>query len=152
MSLFGKSADAKRPEPQPVRPKMVAPVAAPVPAPVRQESPLRGTSAPCVIGAKTTVKGDILGDEDVQVEGTVEGLIRISRDVRIGPSGVVRATVEAVSIVISGEVVGDCCATGKVEIQATGRLTGNVRAPRIVIAEGAMFRGSSDMSLPAATP
>ncbi len=151
MSLFGKSADAKRPEPQTMRLKTAAPGAALAPPPVRPEVPVKG-SALCVIGAKTTVKGDILGDEDVQVEGTVEGLIRISRDVRIGPSGVVRATVEAVSIVISGEVVGDCCATGRVEIQATGRLTGNVRAPRIVIAEGAMFRGSSDMSLPTTTP
>jgi cytoskeletal protein CcmA (bactofilin family) len=147
MSLFGKSADVKRPEPQALRPKTAGPLPAPAPPAARQETPAKG-GALCVIGPKTTVKGDILGDEDVQIDGTVEGLIRISRDVRVGTSGVVRATVEAVAIVISGEVVGDCCATGKVEIQASGRLTGNVRAPRIVIAEGAMFRGSSDMSLP----
>jgi cytoskeletal protein CcmA (bactofilin family) len=103
-----------------------------------------------VIGAKTTVKGDLLGDEDVQVEGTVEGQIRITRDVRVGQTGVVRATVDAASVVISGELVGDCSATSRVEIQATGRLTGNIRAPKIVIAEGAVFRGNSDMSAPRA--
>jgi cytoskeletal protein CcmA (bactofilin family) len=54
--------------------------------------------------------------------------------------------VEAQSIIVSGELIGDCLATSRVEIQSTGRLTGNIRAPKIVIAEGAMFRGNSDMS------
>jgi len=65
---------------------------------------------------------------------------------QIAPGGVVKATVEAQSLIVSGEIVGDCQATSRVEIQATGRLTGNIRAPKIVIAEGAMFRGNSDMS------
>jgi cytoskeletal protein CcmA (bactofilin family) len=45
-------------------------------------------------------------------------------------------------------VLGDCIAAVRVDIQATGRLTGNIRAPKIVIAEGAVFRGNSDMSSP----
>ncbi len=75
------------------------------------------------------------------VEGTVEGQIRITRDLRVGPGGTVKATVEAQSVVVSGEVVGDCHATQRVEIQATGRLTGNIRAPEIVIAEGRAVQG-----------
>jgi len=58
----------------------------------------------------------------------------------------VRANVEANSVIVSGEVLGDCTAAVRVDIQATGRLTGNIRAPKIVIAEGAVFRGNSDMS------
>ena len=61
-------------------------------------------------------------------------------------SGSVRANVEANSVIVSGEVLGDCTAAVRVDIQATGRLTGNIRAPKIVIAEGAVFRGNSDMS------
>ena len=145
MSLFGKSAEpTNRPDglaPRPPSGATIAPQAATAPA-VRPAS----SGTPCVIGAKTTVKGDLLGDEDVQVEGTVEGQIHITRDVRVGPTGVVRATVDAASVVISGELVGDCSATNRVEIQAMGRLTGNIRAPKIVIAEGAVFRGNSDMS------
>ena len=99
-----------------------------------------------MIGAKTTVKGEITGDEDVLVEGAVEGQVRISRDLRVAASGSVRANVEANSVIVSGEVVGDCTAAVRVDIQATGRLTGNIRAPKIVIAEGAMFKGNSDMS------
>jgi cytoskeletal protein CcmA (bactofilin family) len=92
-----------------------------------------------VIGAKTTIKGEITGDEDLVIEGNVEGQIRITRDLRVAPGGVLKATVEAQSLTVSGEVVGDCQAQTRVEIQATGRLTGNIRAPKIVIAEGAMF-------------
>jgi len=58
----------------------------------------------------------------------------------------VKATVDAQSIIVSGELIGDSQASVRVEIQATGRLTANIRAPKIVIAEGAMFRGNSDMS------
>jgi len=49
-------------------------------------------------------------------------------------------------VVVSGEVIGDCHAANRVEIQASGRLTGNIRAPRVVIAEGAVFKGNSDMT------
>jgi cytoskeletal protein CcmA (bactofilin family) len=142
MSIFGKPPDAKPAEPAaPGRP------AAPPPSqPGAPASRPAGTTGTCVIGAKTTIKGEIIGDEDVLVEGNVEGQIRVTRDLRVAPGGMVKATVEAQSLIVSGEIVGDCQATTRVEIQATGRLTGNIRAPKIVIAEGAMFRGNSDMS------
>jgi cytoskeletal protein CcmA (bactofilin family) len=143
MSIFGKPPDAKPADPViPGRPAPPPPPSTPG-APVSRPA---GTAGTCVIGAKTTVKGEIIGDEDVLVEGNVEGQIRVTRDLRVAPGGVVKATVEAQSLIVSGEIVGDCQATTRVEIQATGRLTGNIRAPKIVIAEGAMFRGNSDMS------
>jgi cytoskeletal protein CcmA (bactofilin family) len=99
-----------------------------------------------VIGTRTTVKGEISGDEEILVEGTVEGQIKITKDLRVGQGGMVKAMVDAQSVVISGELLGDCHAAQRVEIQATGRLTGNIRAPRVVIAEGAVFKGNSDMT------
>ena len=139
MGIFGKAPDQK-----PADAPSAAPRPNPAPAPVAP-APARSGSA-CIIGAKTTVKGEIGGDEDILVEGTVEGQIKINRDLRVGPGGVVKATGEAQSIVVSGESVGDCQAANRVEIQATGRLTGNIRAPRVVIAEGAVFKGNSDMT------
>jgi cytoskeletal protein CcmA (bactofilin family) len=136
MSLFGKP-ETKPAEPQPP-PQRPSPSAAPPAA--------RTSSSACVIGPKIKIIGELSGDEDVLVEGQVEGEIRISRDLRVGAGGVVKAKVSAQSIIVSGEVVGDCEATGRVELQSTGKLTGNIRAPKIVIAEGAMFRGNSDMS------
>jgi cytoskeletal protein CcmA (bactofilin family) len=146
MGIFGKP-EGKPPEiptsaPAPAAPRPVANPSAASPAPVQQST----TRTMCVIGPKTVVKGEVTGDEDVLVEGTVDGQIRITRDLRVGAGGVVKATVEAQSVVVSGEFVGDCRASHRVEIQATGRLTGNISAPRVVIAEGATFKGNSDMS------
>ena len=149
MGIFGKPenkpAEPQSSAPQPPRPAAPAPAHAPAPAatagPVRTVSPTL-----CVLGANTTIKGEILGDEDVVIEGTVEGHIRIGRELRVGQGGKVKATVSAASVVVSGELQGDCEAQTRVEIQATGRLIGNIRAPKIVIAEGAVFRGNSDMS------
>jgi cytoskeletal protein CcmA (bactofilin family) len=141
MGLFG----GKTPEPKAADPSTrpapaaAAPVA-PAPAPRPQ---------PCVLGAQTTFKGELIAEEDVLVEGTVEGLVKSSRSLRVGATGRVKAALHASSIVISGEVTGDCTASERVELQATARLFGNIRAPRIVIAEGALFKGQSDMSAPA---
>jgi len=133
MGIFGKPPDAKPGDSAP-RP--------PVPTP----APGASRPLPCVIGSKTVLKGEVTGDEDVVVEGTVEGEIRIAKDLHVAATGLVKATVTARTIVVSGEIVGDCQASNKVEIQATGRLTGNIRAPKIVIVEGAVFKGNSDMS------
>lgn len=158
MGLFGKP-DAKPDQPAPAahtpHPQTYAPVPAPAPvAAAPAPAPRGGNAAPthpvpstaCVVGPNITFKGEITGDEDVLVEGTIEGQIRISRELRVGPRGKVKASVSAQSVIISGELVGDCDATGRVEIQATGRLMGNIRAPKVVITEGAVFRGNSDMS------
>ena len=148
MGIFGK------PEQKPA-----TPVASKIPshAPVPTAPPTslglappatapRAASGACVVGAKTTIKGEISGDEDILVEGTVEGQIHITKDLRVGPGGVVKAKVQAQSVVVSGDLLGDCEATHRVEIQASGKLLGNIRAPRVVIAEGASFKGNSDMT------
>jgi cytoskeletal protein CcmA (bactofilin family) len=139
MGIFGKT-DVK-PGESVLRPPAPAPHST---APAPPARPAAG--APCVIGAKTQFKGEITGTETVVVDGLVEGTIRITGPLRVGPGGTVKATVSAQSVVVAGELVGDCHATERVEIEAAGRLTGNIRAPRVVIVEGATFRGNSDMS------
>jgi len=137
MGIFGK--DSRPPEGAPR-------ATAPAPAPSSAAAPRPSSPSPCVIGAKTQLKGELTGAETVFVEGLVEGTIRITGDLRVAPGGTVKATVSAKTVVVSGEIVGDCQATERVEIEASGRLTGNIRAPRVVIVEGATFRGNSDMS------
>lgn len=139
MGIFGKT-DSK-PGEAATRP----PTPAPQP-PGAASHPSRPPGAACVIGAKTQFKGELTGSEPVLVEGLVEGTIRITGPLRVGPGGKVKATVSAQSVVVAGEIVGDCHATERVEIEAAGRLNGNIRAPRVVIVEGATFRGTSDMS------
>ena len=148
MGIFGKTDSKPAETPRPVTaPSPVAPpthAARPAPAPAPPSA--AAAASTCVIGAKTRIKGDLTGDENITVDGQVEGNIKITRDLRVGPGGSVKANVSAQSIVIAGELVGDCQATQRVQIDATGRMTGNIRAPRVVIVEGASFRGNSDMS------
>jgi cytoskeletal protein CcmA (bactofilin family) len=98
------------------------------------------------IGAQMRFHGELLGDEDVLVEGRVEGRVQISRAFRVGPQGVVIAEVAAATVAIAGRVVGNVSADERVELLPTGILEGNIRAPRIVIGEGARFTGRIDMS------
>jgi cytoskeletal protein CcmA (bactofilin family) len=145
MGIFGKN-DSRPPEPPPTRPvtpTLHAPAQAPH-APVA--APAAHRAGPCVIGSKVQLKGELHGAEAVLVEGTVEGSIRLTAELRVAPGGTVKADVSANTVVVAGELIGDCHATERVVLEATGRLTGNIRAPRIVIAEGASFRGTSDMS------
>jgi len=150
MAIFGKPPDTKPASGTPLNSSPSQP-ASPAPgggmantgAAMRR---MTDQHAVCVIGPQITIKGEITGDEDILVEGTVEGHVRLTRELRVGEKGVVKATVEANTITINGEVVGNCQATSRIEIQSTGRLTGDIRAPNIVIAEGAQFRGNSDMT------
>ena len=142
MGIFGKTENKP---PQSVTTPPTTPPKPPRAAPGRAEPPT-STSVQCVIGPKTVLKGDITGEEDVLVQGTVEGTIRIGRDLRVGPGGCVKATVSAQSIVVAGEIIGDCQAAQRVHLEASGKLTGNIRAPRVIIVEGATFKGNSDMS------
>ena len=106
------------------------------------------TEAPTVIGKDAVVKGELTSENDMLIEGRVEGKIRGAHRVVIGESGNVQAQVQARVVSVRGEVHGDCEATKKVEITATGKVFGNISAEAIVVAEGATFRGSSKMTKP----
>ncbi len=113
------------------------------PAPAGRGEPARG---PSVIGPHVRVQGELLGDEDVLVEGRVEGRVLLAREFRVAPSGVVVAEVHAATVVIAGQVTGDVSASERVEILPSGSLEGNIRAPKVAVGEGARFKGSVDMS------
>ena len=93
----------------------------------------------------TKVKGEILGATELLVEGEVEGEVRVNANVTIGGDGTVNGPITAPAVRISGRVVGDVTAHDRVEVSASGSLEGNISSPRIVIGEGAFFRGKVDM-------
>ena len=142
MGIFGKNDSSRPPEPMPRPATSSAAHAAPANAP----SAAAHRAGTCVIGSRVQLKGELQGAEPVLVEGTIEGSVRLTAELRVAPGGTVKADVSAHTVVVAGELIGDCHATERVVLEATGRLTGNIRAPRIVIAEGASFRGTSDMS------
>ncbi len=98
------------------------------------------------IGQTIFIKGELTGTEDLTIDGRVEGKIELKdHNLTIGPNGKIKADVYAKNIVITGEVLGNAFASEKVEITNSGVLKGDITAPRIVIADGAQFKGSVDM-------
>jgi cytoskeletal protein CcmA (bactofilin family) len=133
--LKGNTPTERVAEPRAVEPPMAA-----------SSSASQSQSKSAVIGVGIRIQGDISGTENILVEGQVEGRINLdSNDVIIGKSGRVVADVTANSIRVSGEVNGDLRAKERVVISGTGNVRGNVIAPRVVLEDGAVFKGSIDM-------
>ena len=103
--------------------------------------------AQTIIGKTVTVKGEILGSEQLVVEGRVEGRIMIDTTVLIRESGLVKADVDANDINIAGGVVGNIAVKDKIEIVSGGYVLGDIRTPRLIINDGASVKGTIDMDV-----
>jgi cytoskeletal protein CcmA (bactofilin family) len=109
-----------------------------------------------IIGGSVVVKGSLTGDEDLHVLGRVEGSIELQRTLVVADSGIVKAEVHVKNAIVSGVVVGNIHASDSVEITKGGRMVGDIAAPRVILVDGAAFRGSIDMgdieNMPARLP
>jgi cytoskeletal protein CcmA (bactofilin family) len=102
--------------------------------------------AETVIGPNIQIEGDIVGADALTVHGTVRGgRIQVKEGVVIQASGRIEGEVESAAVEIAGVVQGNVAATDKVEIKSGGKLFGDVKAPRILIADGASFKGNINM-------
>lgn len=99
-----------------------------------------------VIGEGIHVHGRITGEEDLRIEGRVEGSIALTETVHVAESGVVVATIQARDVVVSGVVVGNVSATNAVHLHPGAKLVGDIDAPRLIISDGAAFRGNVIMA------
>ena len=98
------------------------------------------------IGKSVFIKGELTGDEDLTIEGRVEGKIELKdHNLVIGPNGKINAEVNAKNVTVVGSVVGNINASEIVEIKTSGSVVGDLKSPRIHIADGAHFKGSVDM-------
>jgi cytoskeletal protein CcmA (bactofilin family) len=98
-----------------------------------------------VIGPSILISGKLSGDEDLTVRGRVEGEVSLTKTLIVETSGVVKADVTVRNAIVSGVVVGNVKATESVELTKEGRMVGDIRAPRVIIVDGASFRGRVDM-------
>jgi cytoskeletal protein CcmA (bactofilin family) len=154
MSVFNNQTDRTAPVPERRIPPgpiqhgapagQVAPSsAAPTPASQAADNAARKVS---VLGKTLVFKGELSADEDLILQGRVEGSIRHTQSVTVGTDGVVIGDTHARSIVVEGTVDGDLHGAVSVLIAATATVRGNISAPRVGIMEGANFNGSVDMS------
>lgn len=98
-----------------------------------------------IVGPDIAIRGRIDGEEDLRVEGRVEGSISLTETLYVEPGGVVLATVDARDVVVSGIVIGDVTALNSITLNRAAKLVGNIAAPRVIIADGASFRGDVAM-------
>jgi cytoskeletal protein CcmA (bactofilin family) len=99
-----------------------------------------------MIGPSIKIKGEVSGDEDLLIQGRVEGTISLkAHEVIVGESGQVFADILAKTIKIDGKVQGDITGTENVVISKLGNVRGNIVAPRVLLEDGAVFKGSIDM-------
>jgi cytoskeletal protein CcmA (bactofilin family) len=118
------------------------------PAASRAPSTLSASSGTgCVIGPKIVVRGSLSGEEDLVVEGRVEGRVTLVGHLVVAPGGIALADVDATSVEVRGEVRGDIVASRSITIERGAVVAGNVRAPRVMIHDGAHFDGAIDMDV-----
>ena len=108
-------------------------------------NPSNVSSEKTIIGKTIRIEGEVKSEEDVIIEGKVNGKVEVGKTLTIGKHGYVNAEIKARVVRIVGKVEGNIEASYKVEIVPNGHLTGNIKAPKIVIAEGAIFKGNVDM-------
>ncbi|MBV9405665.1 MAG: polymer-forming cytoskeletal protein [Acidobacteriaceae bacterium] len=105
----------------------------------------RGGSA--ALGKNVTVKGQIFAREDLTIDGEVEGTVECQEHrLTIGPNARVQAGLKAREIIIHGSIQGNVDATDKIDIKKEAKLVGDIKTSRIVIEDGAYFKGSIDIS------
>jgi cytoskeletal protein CcmA (bactofilin family) len=148
--FFGESEMFKRPEGdyQTKRPEGDQPLPEPlVPhIPVPRGNPTDTRRENATIGASISIKGDLMGEEDLVIQGRVEGKVDLKQNtVTVGKNGRVKADIYGKLVTIEGEVEGNLFGQDQIIVRGTGNVRGNVSAPRISIEDGARFKGSIDM-------
>jgi cytoskeletal protein CcmA (bactofilin family) len=107
-----------------------------VPAIVNQSS---------LIGNTLLIKGEVFSEDEILIDGKIQGKINVKNRVVIGVNGNVEADIDAREVIIKGKVTGNIKGGQRVEIVSTGVLHGNINSPRVVIADSGVFEGNIEM-------
>src|SRR5262249_45242504 len=147
---FPKSPPPPQPaaiSPNPVISKEPTPMSS-MPVGRMDADPARGSNA-ASIGKAVKVVGQIFSKEDLFVDGEVEGTVEaLEHKLTVGPNGCVKASIKAREVVALGSIQGNVEAADKIEIRKDARLIGDIRTARIIIEDGAYFKGSIDIVKP----
>jgi cytoskeletal protein CcmA (bactofilin family) len=101
----------------------------------------------CLIGSKITIRGQISGNQDLIVEGRVEGRVSLQNRVTVEESGTVEADLDVSDAAVHGELRGEVNASRSAVLHPSARMVGNIRSPKVVVEEGARFSGAIEMEV-----
>ncbi len=159
MSMWNKKPEDQPAPPPAPRPAGAAPVSSPIeprrePAPMSTTTPFKSPEMDssrnsATIGKAVKIIGQIFSKEDLYVDGDVEGTIECQDNkLTVGPNGKLQAGVRAREVVVLGQVKGNVEANDRIDIRKDARLVGDIKTARIVIEDGAYFKGSIDIVKP----
>ncbi|MEO1201089.1 MAG: polymer-forming cytoskeletal protein [Pseudomonadota bacterium] len=115
------------------------------PEPAAQTSPNVRTRKTSIIGPTVTIRGELSANEDLIIEGTIEGSIaHHDKNLSVGREGLVKADIDARTVEVYGRLEGDIRGQDSVKLAKTAEVTGNIRCTRIIMEDGAQFIGSVD--------
>ena len=149
----GKKPETPARTPLPQQPRSAAPIATPSTPEAKNMAPMDSTypgttssGATARLGASLHIKGEITGNEDLQIDGSVEGLVQLEdRKLVVGASARVTADIIAREIMVYGNVKGNLRARDRIEIKKDGSVVGDLTTARIMIEDGAYFKGSIEI-------
>lgn len=99
-----------------------------------------------VIGSSISIEGEVAGEQDLVIQGRVDGSVDLDQNtVTVGPDGDVTADITGRVITVEGHVKGDLTADEQIVLRSSARVEGDIRAPRVVLEDGARFRGGVQM-------
>lgn len=102
---------------------------------------------PCVIGRGITIKGNLSGAEQLVIEGTVEGHISLKNHLTIKETGRITADITTHSLLVHGQVSGNIEADDLVSLSSEASVVADIKAPRVVLEDGARFKGRIEMDV-----
>ncbi len=127
--------------PSPEGPAPAVPIAPTAPA-----ARAAGAADRATIGRSITIKGEVSGDEDLLIQGRVDGSVALRQHlVTVGAEGEVKASISGRVVTVEGRVEGDVSAQEQIILRSSAWVEGNIAAPRVVLEDGARFRGGVDM-------
>src|SRR5262245_59288729 len=146
MALWKNKGESEGPErsAEPSRVISTPPIPSPIAQPERRHP--QGGLEMANIGKSISIKGDVVGDEDTILEGRVEGRVSLRNfHLTIGPNGDIQGEVSAKQVTVVGKIAGNVIASERIEVRETGRIQGDLIAPRLTVAEGAVINGAITM-------
>ncbi len=102
----------------------------------------------CIIGKGIQIRGNLSGSGDLIIEGRVEGHVTLQDHITVEDSGTVVADIKTQELTVNGKMSGNVEASQRVSISSSALVIGDIQAPRLVIEDGARFRGTIEMDVP----
>ncbi len=108
-------------------------------------------SGTTIVGETIRIEGQVVGHEEIVVNGELSGQLELDQRLTVGPKGKVEANIKAKEVIIAGSVKGNVDTIERITLRAGANLVGDVKAAGIVIEDGAYFKGGIDITRPAQT-